>query len=84
MTGLSQLNSFLRKRKNSQFFTKLVERQFATYNQEITRQSSMNVPGNQFDENLSWKENSKFLENKTAKNIAKDSLLALYCSYSHC
>ena len=44
----------------------------------------MNVPGNQFDENLSWKENSKFLENKTAKNIAKDSLLALHCSYSHC
>ena len=44
----------------------------------------MNVPGNQFDENLSWKENSKFLENKTAKNIAEDSLLALYCSYSHC
>ena len=44
----------------------------------------MHVPGNQLNENLSWKKNSEFLENKTAKNIAKDSLLVLYCSYSHC
>ena len=45
------------------------------------------------DENLSWKEHIKYLENKIAKNIGllyrakpfldKESLLALYYSYIH-
>ena len=47
---------------------------------------------NLLDENLSWKEHIKYLENKTAKNMRfmdmtklfldKESLLALYCSVS--
>ena len=45
------------------------------------------------DDNLSWKEHIKYIENKIAKNIGlmyrakpfldKESLLALYYSYSH-
>ena len=45
------------------------------------------------DENFSWKEHIKYLENKIAKNIGllyrakpfldKESLLALYYSYIH-
>ena len=45
------------------------------------------------DDNLSWKEHIKYLENKIAKNIGlmyrgkafldKESLLALYYSYIH-
>ena len=45
------------------------------------------------DDNLSWKEHTKYLENKIAKNIGlmyrakpfldKESLLALYYSYIH-
>ena len=45
------------------------------------------------NDNLSWKEYIKYLENKIAKNIGlmyrakpfleKESLLALYCSYIH-
>ena len=47
---------------------------------------------NLLDENLSWKEHIKYLENKTAKNLGfmdmtklfldKESLLALYYSVS--
>ena len=46
-----------------------------------------------FDDNLSWKERIKYLENKIAKNIGlmyrakpfldQESLLALYYSYIH-
>ena len=60
-------------------------------NQVIKRQSSVKFLGILLNENLSWKEHLKLMENKTARNIGliyntkpylnKDSLLALYFSY---
>ena len=62
-------------------------------NQEIKRASYTKFLGVLSDENLSWKEDLKFTENKIAKTIGlmykakpfldKDSLLSLYFSYIH-
>ena len=55
--------------------------------------NTMKFLGVLFDDNLSWKERIKYLENKIAKNIGlmyrakpfldQESLLALYYSYIH-
>ena len=54
---------------------------------------TMKFPGVLLDDDLSWKEHMKYLENKIAKNIGlmyrakpslhKESMLALYYSYIH-
>ena len=55
------------------------------------KSDKMKFPGVLLDDDLSWKERMKYLENKIAKNIGlmyrakpflhKESLLALYYSY---
>ena len=62
-------------------------------NHDIERVNTMKFLGVLLDDNLSWKEHIKYLENKIAKNIGlmyrakpfldKDILLALYYSYIH-
>ena len=62
-------------------------------NHDIERINTMKFLGVLLDDNLSWKEHIKYLENKIAKNIGlmyrakpfldKESLLALYYSYIH-
>ena len=62
-------------------------------NHDIERVNTMKFLGVLLDDNLSWKEHIKYLENKIAKNIGlmyrakpfldKESLLALYYSYIH-
>ena len=62
-------------------------------NHDIERVNTIKFPGVLLDDNLSWKEHIKYLENKIAKNIGlmywtkpflnKERLLALYCSYIH-
>ena len=62
-------------------------------NHDIERVNTIKFPGVLLDDNLSWKEHIKYLENKIAKNIGlmywakpflnKEPLLALYCSYIH-
>ena len=57
-------------------------------NHDIERVNTMKFLGVLLDDNLSWKEHIKYLENKIAKNIGlmyrakpfldKESLLALY------
>ena len=64
-----------------------------TNNHDIERVNTMKLLGVLLDDNLSWKEHIKYLENKIAKNIGlmcrakpflnKESLLALYYSYIH-
>ena len=60
-------------------------------NHDIERVNTMKFLGVLLDDNLSWKEHIKYLENKIAKNIGlmyrakpfldKESLLASYYSY---
>ena len=62
-------------------------------NHDIERVTTMKFLGVLLDDNLSWKEHIKYLENKIAKNIGlmyrakpfldKESLSALYYSYIH-
>ena len=62
-------------------------------NHDIERVKTMKFLGVLLDDNLSWKEHIKYLENKIAKNIGllyrakpflnKEYLLALYYSYIH-
>ena len=62
-------------------------------NHDIERVNTMKFLGVLLDDNLSWNEHIKYLENKIAKNIGlmyrarpfldKESLLALYYSYIH-
>ena len=62
-------------------------------NHDIERVNTMKFLGVLSDDNLSWKEHIKYLENKIAKNIGlmyrakpfldKESFLALYYSYMH-
>ena len=62
-------------------------------NHDVERVNTMKFLGVLLDDNLSWKEHIKYLENKIAKNIGlmyrakpfldKESLLALYYSYIH-
>ena len=62
-------------------------------NHDNERVNTMKFLGVLLDDNLSWKEHIKYLENKIAKNIGlmyrakpfldKESLLALYYSYIH-
>ena len=62
-------------------------------NHDIESVSTIKFLGVLLDDNLSWKERIKYLENKLAKNIRlvyrakpfldKESLLALYYSYIH-
>ena len=62
-------------------------------NHDIERVNTMKFLDDLLDDNLSWKEHIKYLENKIAKNIGlmhranpfldKESLLALYYSYIH-
>ena len=62
-------------------------------NHGIERVNTMKVLGVLLDDNLSWKEHIKYLENKIAENLGlmyrakpfldKESLLALYYSYIH-
>ena len=62
-------------------------------NNGIERVNTMKFLGVLLDNNLSWKEHIKYLENKTAKNVGlmyrtkpfldKESLLAMYYSYIH-
>ena len=62
-------------------------------NHDIERFNTMKFLGVLLDDNLSWKEQIKYLENKITKNIGliyrakpfldKESLLALYYSYIH-
>ena len=57
------------------------------------KSDKMKFPGVLLDDDLSWKERMKYLENKIAKNIGlmyrakpslhKESMLALYYSYIH-
>ena len=57
------------------------------------KSDTMKFPGVLLDDDLSWKEHMKYLENKIAKNIGlmyrakpslhKESMLALYYSYIH-
>ena len=60
---------------------------------KVERVKSTKFLGVLLDENLSWKDRIKYIENKIAKNIGllyraklfldKNSLLTLYCSYIH-
>ena len=60
---------------------------------KVERLKSINFLGVLLDENLSWKDHIKYIENKVAKNIGllyraklfldKNSLLTLYYSYIH-
>ena len=60
---------------------------------KVERVESIKFLGVLLDENLSWKDHIKYIENKVAKNIGllyraklfldKNSLLALYSSYIH-
>ena len=62
-------------------------------NHDIERVNTMKFLSVLLDDNLSWKEHIKYLENKMAKNIGliyrakpfldKESLLVLYYSYIH-
>ena len=62
-------------------------------NHDIERVNTMKFLDVLLDDDLSWKEHIKYLENKTAKNIGpmyrakpfldKEFLLALYYSYIH-
>ena len=62
-------------------------------NHDIERVNTMKFLGVLLDDNLSWKEHIKYLENRIAKNIGlmyrakpfldKESMLALYYSYIH-
>ena len=62
-------------------------------NNDIERVDTMKFLGVLLDDNLSWKEHMKYLEDKLVKNIGlmyrakpfidKESLLALYYSYIH-
>ena len=57
------------------------------------KSDTMTFPGVLLDDDLSWKEHMKYLENKIAKNIGlmyrakpslhKESMLGLYYSYIH-
>ena len=60
---------------------------------KVERVESIKFLGVLLDENLSWKDHIKYIENKVAKNIGllyraklfldKNSLLTLYYSYTH-
>ena len=62
-------------------------------NNDIEKVDTMKFLGVLLDDNLSWKEHMKYLEDKLVKNIGlmyrakpfidKESLLALYYSYIH-
>ena len=62
-------------------------------NRKIKREESIKFLGVLLDENVTWKEHLKYIENKCAKNIGllykakhhlnKKYLVVLYCSYVH-
>ena len=93
MNGLFQISSLIFHKVIRRDDLPLVLPKVFVNNQLIKKQSSIKFLGNLLNENFSWKEHLKLMENKIAKNIGliykvkpylkKDSLLAPYFSYIH-
>ena len=101
MSGLRQINSLnVRKTKYSLFHElnrkddlPLLLPRLLIKKHKMERVESIKFLGVLLDENLSWKDHIKYIENKVAKNIDllyrtklfvnKNSLLTLYYSYIH-